>query len=72
LILDTKKEVQETRRVLRQLGFQTPNVFTKGLKFVQPIYGKSSVEAFCKLVREPMIARSRAKTTAPKNSPKDD
>ncbi len=72
LVLDTKKELQDTRRVLQQSGFQTSSVFTKGRKFVQPIYGKSAVEAFCKLVREPMIAGSRAKTQAPNNSHKKD
>ncbi len=72
LMSDTKKELRETRRALRQLGFKTPNVFTKGLKFVQPIYGKTAVEAFCKLVRRPMIAGSRAKTSTSESLHKDD
>ncbi|MGH7127376.1 MAG: hypothetical protein ACREJB_10190 [Planctomycetaceae bacterium] len=50
LVVFSREELRHVRRLLRQAGFPRRTPFAKGLRWVQPIYGKEHVERFQELV----------------------
>jgi len=50
LVTDTRREIREIRQALRKTGIKGGRVFRKHSQWVQPIYGKESVQAFLNLL----------------------
>ncbi len=46
LVVDTKRELADVRRLLRQLELKGGKPFQKGNRWVQPIYGKAALDRF--------------------------
>lgn len=56
LVAFTQAELKQIRGLLKQTHLQAGKPYAKGARFVQPIYGKESVEHFCETL-------ARAKTS---------
>jgi len=52
LVADSRKELAEIRRLLKNAGFKPGRPFPKGRQFRQPLYGRDAVDRFLELVRE--------------------
>jgi hypothetical protein len=63
LVADTKKELEEIRRLLRAAGFKPGKPFTKSNQWRQPVYGRTELVRFLKMVRN---ANRPAKPKRPK------
>ena len=53
LVADTRVELAEIRRLLKQAGFKRGRPFTKANQWRQPLYGVEEVARFLKLVGKP-------------------
>ncbi len=53
LVADTRVELAEIRRLLKQAGFKRARPFTKANQWRQPLYGVEEVARFLKLVGKP-------------------
>jgi hypothetical protein len=52
LVADTRAEVMEIRRLLRQAGFRPGRPFAKANQYRQPLYGREAVKRFLELIGE--------------------
>ncbi len=52
LVAESKAELAEIRRLLRQAGFKRARPFAKGRQWRQPLYGVAEVARFLSLIGE--------------------
>ncbi|MBL8861469.1 MAG: hypothetical protein JNK02_05600 [Planctomycetes bacterium] len=52
LVLEDDGELDDARRLLDQAGFRPGKPYRKGLKWIQPVYGREAVERFIGRARE--------------------
>lgn len=52
LVVDTRAELAEVRRLLRAAGFKRSKPFRKARQYRQPIYGRREVARFLALIGE--------------------
>lgn len=51
LVAKDASELDQIRDLLVAAGFKTAKAFQKGSQWVQPIYGRESVDRFCKICK---------------------
>jgi hypothetical protein len=51
IVVDTLRELEEVRSLLRRVGIEPPASYAKRRQFVQPIYGRAAFEKFFPLER---------------------
>ena len=51
LVADSKAELREIRRLLKEAGFKVARSFEKNYRYVQPVYGQEAVERFLRKKR---------------------
>jgi hypothetical protein len=56
LVAESRAELAEIRRLLKQAGFKRARPFAKGRQWRQPVYGVAEVARFLSLVGEPKSA----------------
>ncbi|MFQ5748741.1 MAG: hypothetical protein ACE5H3_04700 [Planctomycetota bacterium] len=52
LVADSRRELAEIRRLLKDAGFKPGRPFPKGRQFRQPLYGRDAVGRFLELVND--------------------
>lgn len=57
LVANDRKELKEINSLLTETGFKTGKPFKKNNKYVQPVYGKESVQKFKSILNDKKLKR---------------